>query len=200
MWSVAIFLVENHIFHARTSDHLSAYSENQNSNGHAVLKLYRNSTCLDKCYRLSAIGKKECNRALGCLLWAVAFALTVALVADLADINVGIVVVVVVVVLVDDGVLISLLSLWCSHQSNQTHGKCPSSEPPGPQMECSWRQNKLAKSTWMNLWVNEHVTWAAFKPLADIPFLQIGYWDPYFMACEIIPICKLMRYMSIKLT
>lgn len=62
---------------------------------------------LDKCYRLSAIGKKECNRALGCLMWAVAFAVTVALVADLADINVGIV----VVVLVDDGVLISLLML-----------------------------------------------------------------------------------------
>lgn len=102
-----VFLVENHIFHVRTSDHLSAYSENQNSNGHAVLKLYRNSTCLDKCYRLSAIGKKECNRALGCLMWAVAFAVTVALVADLADINVGIV----VVVLVDDGVLISLLML-----------------------------------------------------------------------------------------
>ena len=43
-------------------------------------------------------------------LWAVccvAFAVTVALVADLADINVGIV----VVVVVDDGVLISLLML-----------------------------------------------------------------------------------------
>lgn len=40
-------------------------------------------------------------------MWAVAFAVTVALVADLADINVGIV----VVVLVDDGVLISLLML-----------------------------------------------------------------------------------------
>ena len=105
-----VFLVESHIFHVHTSDHPSAYSENQTSNGHAVLKLYRNSTCLDTCYRLSAIGKKECNRALCCLLWAVAFAVTVALVVDLADINVGIVIVV-VVVLVDDGVLISLLML-----------------------------------------------------------------------------------------
>lgn len=79
---------------------------------------------------------KKSNRALGCLPWAVAFAVTVALVADLADIIVGILVVVVVVVLVDDGVLILLLMVFSS----------PSSEPPGPQMECSWRENKLAKS------------------------------------------------------
>lgn len=110
------------------------------------------------------LGKKD---AIG--LW-VAFAVTVALVADLADINIGIVAVVVVVVVVDDGVLIFVVvadvsdgSLWCSHQSDQTDGKCPSSEPPGPQMECSWRENKVAR-----IHMNDplgKLTWATFKAL-----------------------------------